>query len=489
MGQNHSTRMSSTVHFEVRDDPVLLTLIRGKKLEDIMNLLATGANPNIRSEGGDWAIHAAVKTGNVEFVKLLIVFEADLTVTNGQGATPLDVANSNRHWSECAKAIKAVLDLQEEIAAALPSVETAHREAAAKPSGDDIYLLTLDGGGIKGLVFIQVLLGIEKRRKLLYPSAEPFVSYFNWLGGTSTGAMAALAFAGLSLSDPLSQGRGFYLVVKNRILKQNPPYPADKVDLELKNIYGDDKTMSSISHPNVSIMTTLAEVQPVRLHIMSNYGDARDNQKSPSERYIWEAARASSAAVPLFHPFERAFFDGGFVANNPTIDTIFDILKHRESAKVRAVVSLGCGLVTHTADPRGAPDFPSPHFSFGGLLPTGGRPILPWEADVGIALARNPKAAIALNEILLAPMTETDVNVEQRSKQLVKLIKAQYYRLDPVIEKINFVEWKDGPIINMMYQAMIGTLQLTRDGEIDRILDTIVGGKAMAGEELHVSQT
>lgn len=478
MGQSHSagTNMSE-VNFQIRDDPALLTLIRGKKLEDTINLLASGANPNIRGECGDWAIHVAVKTGHVEFVKLLITFDTDLTVTNGERATPLDVANSNRHWSECAEAIKAVLDLQAEIAAVVPSVETA-REAGAKPSGDDIYLLTLDGGGIKGLVFIQVLLGIEKRRKLLYPDAEPFVSYFNWLGGTSTGAMAALAFAGLSLSNPLQQGRGLYLVVKNRILKQSPPYPADKVDLELKNIYGENKKMSSIGHPNVSIMTTMAEVQPIKLHIMSNYGDARDNQKSPDERFIWEAARASSAAVPLFHPFDNVFVDGGFVANNPTIDTIFDILKHKESAKVRAVLSLGCGLVDHTADPRGAPDFPSQHFSFGDLLSVRA-PILPWEAKVGIAMVKNPKAALALNEIILAPMTETDVNVEQRSKQLAKLLNAQYYRLDPAIEKINFVEWKDVPIINMMYQAMIGTLQLIRDGDIDRILDNIVGGKAI----------
>ena len=485
MGQAHSANRMS-VGFEVRDDFTLFKLIRGKKLEDAVNLLASGANPNIQDDNGDWAIHVATRTGEVDFVKLLIVFDANLAAKDGQGLAPLDVANSNKQWSECAKAIKTVLDLQAEITP--PSVENVRR-AGAKPSGDDIYLLTLDGGGIKGLVFIQVLFGIEKRRKLLYPDAEPFVSYFNWIGGTSTGAMAALAFAGLDFSDPLQQGRGLYLVVKNRILKQNPPYKDEIVNRELKNIYGEDKTMGSISHPNVSIMTTMSNVQPLKLHIMSNYGEARDNQKGPSERLIWEAARASSAAVPLFHPFDGTFMDGGFVANNPTIDTIIDIMKYRENAKVRAVLSLGCGLVDHSADSRGAPDFHSQSFSFGDFFPrirknndSGRAPILPWTAEVAIALAKSPQAAFALKEILLAPMTETDVNVEERSKHFAKLLKAQYYRLDPVIDKIDFIEWRDGPIINLMYSAMIGTLQLLRDGEIDSILDAIIGGNAIPNQ-------
>ena len=479
MGQGHPA-------IAIRNDFNLFTLIRGTRLEDAVNLLASGANPNIQDDNGDWAIHVATRTGNVDFVKLLIVFDANLATTDRLGLTPLEVANSNRQWSECAKAIKTVLDMQAEITP--PSVEHVRR-AGAKPSGDDIYLLTLDGGGIKGLVFIQVLLGIEKRRKILYPDAEPFVSYFNWIGGTSTGAMAALAFAGLDFPDPLQQGRGLYLVVKNMILRQNPPYNDGIVNRELKNIYGEDKTMGSISHPNVSIMTTMCNVQPLKLHIMSNYGEARDNQKGPSERLIWEAARASSAAVPLFHPFEGTFMDGGFVANNPTIDTIMDIMKYRENAKVRAVLSLGCGLVDHLADPRGAPDFHNQHFGFGDLFPrihnnAGGRaPILPWTADVAIALANNPRAAFALKEMLLAPMTETDVNVEERSKNIVqKLLKAQYYRLDPVIDKIDFIEWRDGPIINLMYGAMIGTLQLLRNGEIDSILDAIVGGNAIPNQ-------
>ena len=163
--QGHSANRTS-VGFEVRDDFTLFTFIRGKKLEDAVNLLASGANPNIKDDKGDWAIHVATRTGDVNFVKLLIVFDANLAATDGQGLTPLKVADSNTQWSDCAKTIKTVLDLQAEITP--PSVENVRR-AGAKPSGDDIYLLTLDGGGIKGLVFIQVLLGIEKRRKLLYP--------------------------------------------------------------------------------------------------------------------------------------------------------------------------------------------------------------------------------------------------------------------------------------------------------------------------------
>ena len=484
MGQNASAtnRTSSPVGFAARDDPALLALIEGKKLEEVIGLLASGANPNIKGDDGDWAIHTAVKTGDALLVKLLICFDVNLTNKDAQGLTPFEVAIRHQHWRDSANAIEEVLGLQVESNSTTETV----RSNGPKPSGDDVYLMTLDGGGIKGLVFIQVLLGIEKRRKILYPESEPFVSYFNWLGGTSTGAMAALAFAGLDMSDPLQEGRGLYLNVKNRILKQSPPYPNDKVDQELKKIYGENKTMASITGLNVSIMTTLADVRPVKLHIMSNYGEARDSQKGPGNIFVWEAARASSAAVPLFHPFDNKFLDGGFVANNPTIDTIIDIFKHKPTAKVRAVLSLGCGLVDHSSESHKAPDFPSQLFSFGELFPSFGRrgsdtpaPFLPWAAEVGIAMAKHPEAAVALKEILLAPMTETDINVEERSKHFSKMLKAEYFRFDPKIDNIDFVEWRDGRIVQLMYNAMIGTLKLIKDGEIDKLLDSIVGGKAL----------
>ena len=50
-------------------------------------------------------------------------------------------------------------------------------------------LLSLDGGGIKGLVLTRMLLSMEKEFE------TPIVHCFDWIAGTSTGAILALALA------------------------------------------------------------------------------------------------------------------------------------------------------------------------------------------------------------------------------------------------------------------------------------------------------
>lgn len=50
-------------------------------------------------------------------------------------------------------------------------------------------ILCLDGGGIKGLVLIQLLLAVEEA------AGRPILQLFDWIAGTSTGGILALALA------------------------------------------------------------------------------------------------------------------------------------------------------------------------------------------------------------------------------------------------------------------------------------------------------
>ena len=112
-------------------------------------------------------------------------------------------------------------------------------------------------------------------------------------------------FGGLKTS--LEKGRKLYLTLKDQVIKGPIPYNPDGIFQEAFGV----RNMASIIETNVSIMTTLAITAPPKLHIMSNYGGARDGQLSPDERLIWEAARATSAATPYFNSFDNRFIDGG----------------------------------------------------------------------------------------------------------------------------------------------------------------------------------
>ena len=62
-------------------------------------------------------------------------------------------------------------------------------EMADIPSNVGDRILSLDGGGIRGLVLIQMLMEIENA------VGRPIRDCFDWVGGTSTGGILALAIA------------------------------------------------------------------------------------------------------------------------------------------------------------------------------------------------------------------------------------------------------------------------------------------------------
>jgi hypothetical protein len=127
----------------------------------------------------------------------------------------------------------------------------------------------------------------------VYPKAQStLLSNFNWVTGNSTGGVAALAFT--AAQKGAVEGRRLYFHLKDKVLGCEPPIPNERVDAVFKNMYGAHKTMSQIKKPiMVSVMTTLANKSPPVLHIMSNYGGARNFQDPPEKQLVWKAARAS----------------------------------------------------------------------------------------------------------------------------------------------------------------------------------------------------
>lgn len=128
-------------------------------------------------------------------------------------------------------------------------------------------LLCMDGGGIRGLVLVQMLLEIEKL------SHTPIHHLFDWVAGTSTGGILAL---GLGSGKTMKQCMCMYLRMKDRAFVGSRPYASENLENFLKDALGEDTVMTDIKHPKIMVTGVMADRKPVDLHLFRNYQCASD---------------------------------------------------------------------------------------------------------------------------------------------------------------------------------------------------------------------
>lgn len=201
-------------------------------------------------------------------------------------------------------------------------------------------VLALDGGGIRGMITIEVLAEIEDlmRRKLGRGDDFRLADYFDFVAGTSTGAIIA---ACISVGMTVSEIRAFYLSSgeemfdKASLLRRfRHKYEDEKLAVKLRTVFGKNATLGSDKLKTVLMMVmrnaTTDSPWPVSNNPFAKYnqrlredGCARDNCNL--EIPLWQLIRASTAAPVYFPPEvvkvgtqEFVFVDGGITMyNNP----------------------------------------------------------------------------------------------------------------------------------------------------------------------------
>jgi hypothetical protein len=212
------------------------------------------------------------------------------------------------------------------------------RERYARPGPR--RLLALDGGGIRGVMTLEILAEIERQLRELRGAGPEFrlCHFFDYVGGTSTGAIIAAGLArGMSVAELLD----FYAAVGPQMFDRaaiwnrwKHLYDADPLQRQLQQVFGADADLFPASLRCLLLVVTRNSTTdspwPISSNPLARYNDpARPdcNLRIP----LWRLVRASTAA-PVYFPPEViewdpkdpakafVFVDGGITPyNNPAL--------------------------------------------------------------------------------------------------------------------------------------------------------------------------
>jgi patatin-like phospholipase/acyl hydrolase len=227
-------------------------------------------------------------------------------------------------------------------------------------------VLSVDGGGIRGVIPAMVLADLEER------TGKHTAELFDLIAGTSTGGIIALA-----LTVPGPEGRprwtandlvDLYLTEGPRIFHHSigkmlesglglldEKYDAKPLEQALKTYLGD----AMISEAVTDVLVTSYDLEHRKPFFFKT-----DKAKAAPQRdwAMHEAARATAAAPTYFEPEKLtgedqtfALCDGGVFAANPAMCAYAEARRRHPRAQI-TLVSLGTGQLTkplHYEDVKG----------------------------------------------------------------------------------------------------------------------------------------
>jgi predicted acylesterase/phospholipase RssA len=224
-----------------------------------------------------------------------------------------------------------------------------------------VRILSIDGGGIRGVIPAVLLAEIEKKTR------TPIVNLFDLIAGTSTGGILALL-----LATPQSAGSPRYcadqlvefyeregpkifacsfghklMALGN--LKQGK-YPHTGIERVLAEYFGESHLREALT----SLLITSYEIERrFPFFFRSSMARVREDY----DFLMRDVARATSAAPTYFSPMKLnvsntneyyALIDGGMFANNPAACALVEAMTTHPQAEGCVLVSLGTGALTRS---------------------------------------------------------------------------------------------------------------------------------------------
>jgi patatin-like phospholipase/acyl hydrolase len=226
-------------------------------------------------------------------------------------------------------------------------------------------ILSLDGGGIRGIIPGQVLVILEDKLKAKTgdPNAR-IADFFDLIAGTSTGGILACALLCPDPDNPahplftarevvnLYLDRGddifnipFFHKMRTAGGTLDEKYPTHELEKTL-NDYFNDLKLSQLLKP---CLISSYDIQRRQAHFFTSHDAV---VKEGWDFYVKDVARATSAAPTYFEcadiksltGISYPLIDGGVFVNNPAICAYAEVHhKYNVTAKQMAILSLGTG--------------------------------------------------------------------------------------------------------------------------------------------------
>ncbi|HXB80816.1 MAG TPA: CBASS cGAMP-activated phospholipase [Bradyrhizobium sp.] len=226
------------------------------------------------------------------------------------------------------------------------------REQLPWPEGKPFRILSIDGGGIRGILPAAILAELEGR----YLGSKSAGDYFDLITGTSTGGIIAL---GLSVGKTAQSILDLYINHGKEIFPpihwdlwnirrrwrcfralQHHRYKADKLEALLKSAFSEKTLGEAQRRLCVPSFDGFTEVNVFKTPHHADYKmDWKERMLT-----VAMATAAAPAYFPIYKDGGRFFADGGVWANNPIMIGLVDALVcyGLERRQVH-ILSLGCG--------------------------------------------------------------------------------------------------------------------------------------------------
>lgn len=211
-------------------------------------------------------------------------------------------------------------------------------------------ILTLSGGGFRGLYTAKILADIER------DIGEPIARRFDLIAGTSVGGILALA---LALEIPAQEIVDLFSKHGTEIFKRrallgflcSPYSSAGLADLLAKDVLFGDRLLGECLHPVIVPSISYSTGKPVIFKTPHHATFKRDH-----ENRLVDVALATSAAPAYFprHTFNNnQYVDGGLYANAPGLLALHEAEQFfgRKSNEIW-LMSVGTMSSKFTVDPR-----------------------------------------------------------------------------------------------------------------------------------------